>query len=176
MNIYRVSILTGCLLLLLTSRLPAEDPVGGAKDFGRYQVIVDRSPFGAVSAAGGATPVPNFATRFQFAGLISSNSGPLQAILYDKESKRTFFCMAGQKLALEGDLMEVKVEQIDPPPAAKVVLRRGLEPATLRFEEKTATPGAPQPPGGMPPGFATGGAPPPASDVRRIPFRRTTTQ
>ena len=181
MSGYRSFLLLGWLAVAMAFQLPAAElpaessSTNAAKDFNRYQIIIDRSPFGTVSAAGAAVPVPPFATRFQFVGLVSSNGSPAQAILFDKEGNRSHFCVEGEVIKSETDSTGVTVVKIETEPAAKVVLRRGLETATLHFEERPST-GVPQPPR-MPsafmPGGVQGGVPQPPSGTRRIPFRRT---
>jgi hypothetical protein len=131
-------------------------------DFARYQIIIDRSPFGAI--ASGPGPAAAFAARFNFVGLVSSNGvqSRLQAIIQDKEGNRSYFKSEGE--AIE----DIKVVKIEEKPA-KVVLQKGLESATLTFQEqsKVALPppqAAPQQPQ-APPGPGVPGP-------RRIPFRR----
>src|SRR5881397_218700 len=60
-------------------------------DFDRYKSIIDRAPFGAIQSA--PTGPPNWAERWQYVGNTVSNSGngPVQAILFDKESNRSHF-------------------------------------------------------------------------------------
>jgi hypothetical protein len=175
MNRYlRLSLIGG--LLVTAAGVSAADAPSDAKDFSRYQVIIDRSPFGQVSGAGAAAPLPNFATRFQFAGLVSSDEGPLQAILYDKDASRTYFCVEGEVIKSDNNPIDVKVVQIDPPPSAKLVLKCGVETATLQFEERAGGSAASRTPPVVPPGFKPPGSSIPMPNVtgsRRIPFRRT---
>ena len=142
--------------------------------FSRYQIIVDRAPFGAVSGTGADTPQPNFAARFTFIGTAKLNeTQPLMAIIQDKESNnRTYFKSEGDAI---GGVTIVRIERS---PAAKLVLKQGLETATLTLETKTG-PGRPPPaPGpaaaGQPtlpqPGQSPGASPP--QGPRRVPFLR----
>lgn len=130
----------------------------------RYQVIVDRAPFGQVTPAGAAVAQPGFSTRFQFVGLVYSNSIPL-AIINDAQGNRPYFRFAGEMID------DVKVVRINTNKPQQVVLQQGLVQATLGYEERkggtaSATPISPQPPHLFAP-TEPGGAPP-----RRIPFQR----
>jgi hypothetical protein len=125
-------------------------------DLARYQIIVDRSPFGPVTVTGVPDAMPNFAQRFKLVGIVTSTGLPVtvQAVLSDKETNRTWF-------KAEGELIDdgVKVVRIQDAltSKAKVVLQFGLETATLTFAERSHTPvatasqPAPQPaPGAVP--------------------------
>ena len=137
-------------------------------DFTRYQIIVDRLPFGAVSGTADI-PQPSFSAHFSFVGLAKEDdTKPLLAIIFDKEGSQTYFKAEGDTI---GDTTVVKIEKADKAPV-KLVLKQGLEVATLLLETKTsvgAAPGAqPQP---VIPGISP--APVPVQPgVRRIPFRR----
>jgi len=140
-----------------------------AQEFSRYQIVIDRSPFGPISASGAVMPEPNFAQRYQFVALVTSNGdqGVVQAIIFDKEANRSFFRAQGESLD-----NGVKVERIDVEPVAKVVLKSGLETAQLVFQSRATAPAAmPVPQPGVQPAPLPGphGGP---SPVRRIPFRR----
>jgi hypothetical protein len=139
-------------------------------DFARYQVIVDRSPFGPVPGSQAtATALPSFATRFALVGIVQSNGqdGVVQAIIEDKGSHNTYFKTVGEAVD------DVKVLHIEVEKPQSIVLQRGLETATLTFAElgsktPTAAASAPQAGSALQPGPA---APVPVG-VRRIPFRR----
>jgi hypothetical protein len=170
-----------CLgFLLLTS-------VAISEEFSRYQPIIDRSPFGPVVASGVAEVAPGFAQRYQFVALVTSNAGAglLQAIIFDRDTNRSYFRAQGETLD-----RAVRVERIDVDPP-KLVLKSGLETAQLSFQARPATPVAAVAPGmpsrtGAPPTatpYQPGSSGPPAqigqpdqpsqpSGVRRIPFRR----
>ena len=142
-------------------------------EMARYQVIVDRMPFGGVTGALAAGATPGFATRFSFVGLVSSNftNGQLQAIFLDKTAANRAYFKG------EGEMMDdVKVLRIvDGLPNRSVVLQHGLETATLTYEQRRANP---VPPAVAPvPGLPTLALPQPSeaplpSAPRRIPFRR----
>ena len=135
-------------------------------EFNRYQVILDKSPFGAVSSTEAAAPA-SFAANFTLVALVYSNSTVPWAIIQDKAANRSLFRAENETID------DVKVLKIDVE-ARKVTLQKGLEKATLAFEQRSNTPtpaaatALPQPPG-VPPG-----APPPVTGAaaRRIPFRR----
>ena len=135
-------------------------------EFSRYQVILDRGPFGPITGGpGGPGSAPPFSARYTLVGIVNSNAA-LQAIIFDKEANRSYFRAEGESID------DVKVVRIEQTPA-KLVIQKGLETATLTFEQKPNTPGtaigATQPPQpGILPGAPSPGAPTP----RRIPFRR----
>ncbi len=155
-----------CLALVVAGGAWAND----LQDFARYQVIVDRSPFGPVTAAGVPEAVPGFAQRFQLVGIVTTTGFPVsaQAVLYDSEAKRSWY-------KAEGELIDggIKVLRLQDPltTKAKVVLQFGLETASLSFPERSAVPVPAAVPGQPPPApGAIAGRPPFAG---RIPFRRS---
>ncbi len=135
-----------------------------AHDISRYQIIIDRSPFGAIPGSANAAQ-PNFSTRFVLVGLVDSNSAAqqLQAIIMDKEKNSTYFKSEGESIE------DVKILHIESKPA-KVVIQKELETATLTYADRPNSTG-PSPAGTpqAPPGFAP---PNPARVGGRIPFRR----
>ena len=149
--------------MMASLRLYAEE----THENSRYQIIIERNPFGAIAGANSAATQPNFATRFVLVGLVDSNSPEqrLQAIITDKEKNSTFFKSEGESIE------DIKVLHIEPKPA-KAVIQKGLETATLTYAERPNASGSmpatvPQV-SPSPPGFA----PPVPSRVGRIPFRR----
>jgi len=148
--------LLSCLAVAVVARCHADE----SHDLGPYQVIIDKSPFGAVPGLASADVQPDFATRFILVGIVDSNGveNALQAIIMDKQKNITHFTAEGETID------EVKVLHIEDKPP-KVVIQRGLETATLTFPEHApALGGAPSQPGG--PGYA------PPNRFQRIPFRR----
>ena len=151
----------------------AGSPVRAAEtphDFTRYQVIVDRSPFGPMIGTGPDVAQPPFSARFTFVGTAKlDDAQPLLAIILDKEGSRTYFKAEGEAI---GDTTVVKIEKVDKGPV-KLVLKQGLEVATLLMETKSSVGAAPPGPSAQPqpsvPGQPPGPVPP---GVRRIPFRR----
>lgn len=145
-----------------------------ADEFARYQAIIDRSPFGTVSAAGIAEAPPGFSQQYQFVGLVTSNygEGPLQAIIFDRNANRTYFRAEGEMLDAS-----VKLERIEREPA-KIILKSGLETAPLSYLPRSAaaTPVTPQaagqPPQPVPGSIPIMGQPGQQPPIRRIPFRR----
>jgi hypothetical protein len=146
-------------------------PCGGADpthDFSRYQVILDRAPFGQMGTSGDNAPEPGFATKLTFVGVVSEGDDkPLLAIIQEKDTKQVDFKAEGESI---DRVMVVKIERSETGPS-KVVLKQDLETATLTMEAK---PGA----GGAAPGLGQPGSPgqpQPAGGgpaLRRIPFRR----
>ena len=144
----------------------------GTRDFARYQVIVDRAPFGAMGTTSADVPQPSFSTRFTFIGTAKEGDKPLMAIVMDKEGKNVHFVAAGDKI---GAVTVVKIEKLDRAPV-KLVLRQDLEIATLLMDSKTAGSGAPPAMDAPPPQLMQPGQPPipgaPQPGARRFPFAR----
>jgi len=132
-------------------------------------VIIDRAPFGQMTAAEAAAQQPPFSTKFTFMGTAkTSDNQPWLAIIFDKEGNHVYFKTEGETI---GPVSVVKIERPDKGPA-KLVLKQGLEQATLTLETKSggaaSPPGVAQPPQpGQPPVSMPGS---PAG--RRVPFRR----
>jgi hypothetical protein len=137
-------------------------------DFSRYQIIVDRSPFGPMSGMGPEVAQPSFSARYTFVGTAKlDDAQPLMAIILDKEGSRTYFKSEGETI---GDATIVKIEKADKS-SVKLVLKQGLEVATLSMETKASVGAAPPAPVAQP--LIPGQPPaPPGPGVRRIPFRR----
>lgn len=141
-------------------------------DFSRYQVILDRAPFGQMGASADNAPPPSFSTRFTFVGVASEGDDkPLLAIIQENDTKHVDFKAEGESI---GRVMVVKIERPETGPS-KLVLKQDLEVATLTLDAKAGSgaaagkaptsgqpgsPGQPQTPVPIQPG------------VRRIPFRR----
>ena len=139
-------------------------------DFSRYQVIVDRAPFGAM-AVGADVPQPSFSAHYTFVGTEKVDEKPLTAIIFDKDGSQTFFKAEGETM---GETSVVKIEKTDKG-QVKLVLKQGLEVATLMLETKTGVGAPPPAPGAQPQPAIPGVSPMPAPvqpGVRRIPFRR----
>jgi hypothetical protein len=141
-------------------------------DFARYQVILDHAPFGAMAGPSTDTQQPPFSARFTFVGTVKlSDNEPLQAIILDKEGNHVYFKGEGEDV---GTAVVVKIEK-DDKGGAKLVLKQGLEVATLVMDGKSAgtgpAPGSPAAAAGQPP--QPGQPPIPGQPgVRRVPFRR----
>ena len=159
------------ILCVVTAALQAR-PSDGADpthDFSRYQVILDRAPFGQMGTSSDNAPAPAFSTRFTFVGIASEGDDkPLLAIIQEndtKDPKHVDFKAEGESI---DRVMVVKIEQPENGPS-KLVLKQDLETATLTMEAKpgpgAAAPGQAKP---APPGQPPGGMP----GIRRIPFRR----
>ena len=141
-----------------------------AHDFSRYQIIVDRLPFGAMVGADAGAAQPPFSARFTFVGTAQlDDAQPLLAIIVDKEGSRTYFKAEGETI---GETTVVKIEKADKG-QVKLVLKQGLEVATLSMETKASVGAAPPAPGAQPQPYVPGQSPGPVPPgVRRIPFRR----
>ena len=70
----------------------------GTRDFARYQVILDRAPFGAMPGTAVESQQPPFSARFTFIGTAKEGDKPLMAIVMDKEGNRVRFVAAGDKI------------------------------------------------------------------------------
>jgi len=155
--------------LLITVAFVAVSEARGSELYqvDRFKIILERAPFGPVSPTEGAGAPPNFAAQLQLVALVYSNSILPQAILFDKQSNRSYFKAEGESID------DVKIVSIDLT-ARKVAIQKGLEKATLTFEQKpnTAAPGG-APAQALPqPGVPTPQMPT-APGARRIPFRRS---
>jgi hypothetical protein len=182
MRTYR-SALFGLGLLLTGPVLIARADVEPTR-FEHYQVIIDRSPFGAISGGGEAAPAPNWAERYTFAGLVpSAVSNQLLIVIHDSARNRA-------TLVAEGDTLdEIKIVKLEAKgEAPKVTIQKGLEVAALQMKTRdTPIAGVPSGPPPVQPARVATAAPgqvvpaaPPGSDQktvvmparRRIPFRR----
>jgi hypothetical protein len=140
-------------------------------DFSRYQIIVERLPFGAMNGTENVQQ-PSFSAHYTFVGTVKEDdTKPLLAIIFDKEGSQTYFKAEGETI---GDTTVVKIEKADKA-QVKLVLKQGLEVATLLLETKTGVGAAPPALGTQPqpaiPGISPGPVPV-QPGVRRIPFRR----
>ncbi len=159
-------ILWAAVASLAVSAIGAMD---ASHDFSRYQIIVDRLPFGALNGTAEA-PQPSFSARFTFVGTEQlDEQQPLTAIILEKEGGRIHFKAEGETI---GDVTVVKIEKSDKG-QEKLVLKQGLEVATLLMESKASIGAVPPAPGAQPQPYVPG-QPGPAigPGVRRIPFRR----
>ena len=150
-------------------RIPAGAAEPPTRDFSRYQIILDRAPFGKMGELPEDAQQPSFSTRFTFVGIASEGDDqPLLAIIQENDTKHVDFKAEGESI---GAVKVVKIEKSENGPT-KLVLKQDLEVATLMLEAKPgagaargspgqpAQPGQPQSPMPIQPG------------VRRIPFRR----
>jgi hypothetical protein len=142
------------------------------RDFSRYQIIVDRAPFGQIGATGETAQQPPFSTRFSFVGIADEGDGQLLAVIEENDTKHIDFKAEGESI---GTVKVVKIERAENG-ATKLVLKQDLEVATLVLEAKPgvgAGAAAPTPQ----PGMGRVGQPqlpstPQQPGLRRIPFRR----
>jgi len=164
-----IAILCALAATLVGAAVHAADAL---HDFSRYQIIIDRLPFGAMAGTGPETPQPPFSAHYTFVGTVKEDeTKPLLAIIFDKEGSQTYFKAEGDTI---GDTSVVKIEKADKG-SVKLVLKQGLEVATLFLETKTGVGAAPPGPGTQPQPVVPGISPTPGTaqpGVRRIPFRR----
>jgi hypothetical protein len=132
-------------------------------DFSRYQLIIERKPFGAMPGQETAGPTgPSWKDRFVFVGVVSSeDNSQVLAIILSPQANRTYFRAEGETIE------DVKIVRIDRSvPTPKLVLQQGLETATLAYQPTAVGGGGPAAPAIQQPG-----APVPPGP-RRVPFRR----
>lgn len=137
-------------------------------DFSRYQIILERAPFGQMGTSPENAPQPSFSTRFTFVGIASEgNDKPLLAIIQENDTKHVDFRAEGESI---DRVTVVKIEKSETGPS-KLVLKQDLEVATLTLETRPGSAGTTASGQQAPPGQpGAPGQPPPG--VRRIPFRR----
>ena len=150
-------------MLVMAIGLFAVMALAETNEVSRYQVIVDRAPFGQITPAGKVEAQPGFATRFKLVGMVTSN-GVLQAIINDMQGNRAYFRCAGEMIE------DVKVVRVESKPPQKAVIQQGLVQATLVYEDRKGGAAIPAPGPGQPPHLFTPGGTP----SRRIPFQRGT--
>lgn len=165
-------LLLSTLLMAVTATPggPQSTVPASTHSFSRYQIILDRSPF-SPPAGSVEVPQPNFATRYGYVGWHQeSETAPLTAMIQDKEANRIYFKGEGETIG------SVSIISVNKSPGAKILIKQGLETATLTLESKAGVGPAPSPPPGIQsPGSPQPGQPNPAvqpGTVRRIPFRR----
>jgi hypothetical protein len=150
----------------------AAGAVEPTRDFSRYQIILDRAPFGQMGASADNAPQPSFSTRFTFVGTASEGDDqPLLAIIQENDTKHVDFKAEGESI---GTVKVVKIEKSENGPT-KLVLKQDLEVATLVLDAKPGTGAAPAGPSapGQPAQPGLPGIPMPIQPgTRRIPFRR----
>jgi hypothetical protein len=166
-----LAILCATAAALGVVRAGAAEPT---RDFSRYQIILDRAPFGLMGASPDNAQQPSFSTRFTFVGLASEGPDqPQLAIILENDTKHVDFKAEGESI---GNVKVMKIEKTESGPT-KLVLKQDLEVATLTLETKPGTGAAPAPGGSPPPGPSVqpgqpSGPMPIQPGVRRIPFRR----
>jgi hypothetical protein len=166
-------LMISCAIMAALGLVPC-DAVEPTHEFSRYQIILDRAPFGQMGASSDNAPQPPFSTRFTFVGIASEDGQPLLAIILENDTKHIDFKAEGETI---GPVKVVKIERSENG-ATKLVLKQDLEVATLMLESKPGTGAGPSPsqpsPGLQPrpgqPQVPMPGQPPLGS--RRIPFRR----
>lgn len=161
-SIISTLLVAGATLLSARAAVPAADIHG----FSRYQIILDRSPF-SPPAGSAEVQQPNFAARYSFIGTVKPDeTNPLMAVIQDKEAaNRIYFKEEGETIGA------VTIVSIGQSPGAKLVLKQGLETATLTLETKASV-GAAAPPPPIPGAGSQPPVPLGQPGVRRIPFRR----
>lgn len=111
-------------------------PVGAlaneAPSFERYQVIIDRSPFGGLPGTPTPGVQPNFADNLVFVGVFQDENRVL-AVIQPKGAPRAEYKAEGETV---GDVTVVKIEVAGE--SSKLYVQRGLEKATLTYPPRGA--------------------------------------
>jgi len=117
--------------LLLVTAVPSGFAAMEKTSFDRYQVIIDRAPFGRSNGGGVVSAVAsNFMARYAFVGFVGSPENGMLAALVDKQTNQSYFKAPGETM---DDVTIVCIENTQP--KRRLVLRRGLEVGTLTFGE-----------------------------------------
>lgn len=116
------------LLLGLLAALPAG---GDTPDFERYQIILDRKPFGtAPPPEATAAPVPaqdSFAKNLRMSALLEMDDGTMKIGLIDQSSNKSFFLAVGD--TEEGvELVSADYDK------EEAVVRKGAEMAVIKLQ------------------------------------------
>jgi hypothetical protein len=159
--------------LAMSVGVPFARATDGTHDFARYQVILEKAPFGTMAGAAAEAPQPSFSTRYSWIGTFKEGDQPLMAMVLDKEGNHVHFVAEGDKI---GPVTVVKIEKAEGTPG-KLQLKQDLEVATLTMESKPGS--AATPPPGAPQGIPIGQPPVPGAaqpGARRIPFARGLTK
>ncbi len=116
------------LLFLL---LLASGPVFAGHDWDRYEIIMERSPFGkeplTEESADQAKPSGEFAKQYRLCMLYEDAHGQLKAGIVSKVNNKNFFLQVGES-SKEFSLVEVRLEE------GIAILQQGDETAQLLLE------------------------------------------
>lgn len=124
------------ILLLLASvplgLLPAAEVVPKSFEFGRYQGMLDRSPFAIATAVAAPAPTPNFAKDLYVANAARSKEGDLVTIASSADKNFKKYLKTNE--AQDGYNI-TGIEWSDKVGATKVTISKEGQTATLTFNE-----------------------------------------
>lgn len=113
--------------------------VVGAQDFSRYQIILDRKPFGAPPPE--APPPPpspseSFARHLRMSALLETDDGEVRIGLINLQNNKNFFLTVGQS---EDDIELVSASYEN----EEAVIRKGSEMAVIKLQSGEIQPLSP---------------------------------
>ena len=124
------------ILLFLASLplglLPAADDVPKSFEFGRYQGMLERSPFAIATAVAAPAPTPNFAKDLYVANAARSKEGDLVTIASSADKNFKKYLKTNE--AQDGYNI-TNIEWSDKVGATKVTISKDGQTATLTFNE-----------------------------------------
>ncbi|MBU4200154.1 MAG: hypothetical protein KKE37_11145 [Verrucomicrobia bacterium] len=133
-------ILIGCLLLGTTWGLAATT---GGPEFNRYQVILDRKPFGEIipaeTAATTSAPTETLTRELEMRAIIDDGNNTLRVGFLDKKTKKTFYLGVGETNETY-ELVSVNYDD------EEAMLKKGME-TTIFTLKPNKTPAGPSGPG-----------------------------
>lgn len=121
----------------------------------RYQVILDRVPFGIVTASRMSHGALGFG-RYAFIGLVSPDgvSSNRVAVIHDRQTNYYHFKAEGEQI---DDIKVLRIENA--PVGRKLLLQRGTDVMTLTYAQEVHQGGAQLNPFGPPPSIVVPGVP-----------------
>jgi hypothetical protein len=108
-----------------------------AAEWERYQIILDRQPFGALAAKDATNATPDYAKSLRLSCLWQVHGQP-RAGFEDSATKKNFTLACGEKTDDGLELMEVRYAD------ESVVVRKGTEVTVLRMQAGVSTNPPPQ--------------------------------
>jgi hypothetical protein len=112
--------------------LPAADDVPKSFEFGRYQGMLERSPFAIATAVAAPAPTPNFAKDLYVANAARSKEGDLVTIASSADKNFKKYLKTNE--AQDGYNI-TNIEWSDKVGATKVTIAKDGQTATLTFNE-----------------------------------------
>jgi hypothetical protein len=124
------------LCLVVSAAWAAESP----PDFSRYQVILDRKPFGTIPPptieTPAITPENSFAKSIRLSALLETDDGGIRVGLIDQTSNKNFFLGVGES---EEGIELVSASYKD----EEAVLKKGAEMAVIKLQSGDIQPLSP---------------------------------
>lgn len=113
--------------------------VVGAQDFSRYQIILDRKPFGAPPPEApppAPSPSESFARHLRMSALLETDDGEVRIGLINLQNNKNFFLTVGQS---EDDIELVSASYEN----EEAVIRKGSEMAVIKLQSGEIQPLSP---------------------------------